>query len=226
MSWNREAISSAVAGIHCSFSASSNIVKEQITQFLLGNKLSSNLSTIGLTCSWIVLMLSDGLWSSPTIKVPRQIRQGDPAAFPAAATENFLRLIFSRTVTSCSAEDFYDLVTIFFFFFSFINDFFLLLVNRDKIRGSMSLNFTSALVGFTIWLFWLFFSLELKLHKEWRAFHPYLIFSHSHRLNFRLEYSDTINEVHRFRFGFSITSIASWIYNKISFKSLEANCVF
>ena len=30
-----------------------------------------------------------------------------------------------------------------FLFFSFINDFFLLLVNRDKIRGSMSLNFTS-----------------------------------------------------------------------------------
>jgi hypothetical protein len=30
-----------------------------------------------------------------------------------------------------------------FFFFSFINDIFLLLVNRDKIQGSMSLNFTS-----------------------------------------------------------------------------------
>lgn len=29
------------------------------------------------------------------------------------------------------------------FFFSFINDFFLLLVSREKIRDSMSLNFTS-----------------------------------------------------------------------------------
>ncbi len=37
------------------FGKLSNIVKEQITQFLLGTKLSSNLSTIGRTCSWITL---------------------------------------------------------------------------------------------------------------------------------------------------------------------------
>ena len=35
----------------------------------------------------IVLMLYDGLWSSPTIKAPRQISQADPSAIPAAATD-------------------------------------------------------------------------------------------------------------------------------------------
>ena len=80
-----------------------------------------------------------------------------------------------------------------FFFLFFYKLLFLLLVNRDKIQGSMSLNFTSVPSWINDLIVLTFFSLELKLHKEWRAFHPYLIFSHSHRLNFRLDYSDTIN---------------------------------
>jgi hypothetical protein len=99
---------------------------------------------------------------------------------------------FSRTVTNCFAEEFDDLVADFFlFFYKWLFFYYSWLVKRFGILCRWISR--QSLVGLTIWLCWLFFSLELKLHKEWRAFHPYLIFSHSHRLNFRLEYSDTIN---------------------------------
>ena len=110
-----------------------------------------------------------------------------------------------------------------------------LVIIRDKIRDSMSLDFSSVpswihdLIVLTI------FSLELKPHKKWSAFHQYLFFPFIsisgliiglRSLNSRLDYNYKIMKCIAPDFVFPFTSNASWIYNEVSFKSITGIALF